>query len=65
MRNTVLTLIAFILSLQLAHSQDDPAPLSAAERSEVIDSVCALLTNIYVFPDVAEHMAKMIRQNRP
>lgn len=36
--------------------------VTAAEQAEIIDSVCAALNRIYVFPDVAMKMEKYVRK---
>ncbi|MBN1827090.1 MAG: S41 family peptidase [Candidatus Eisenbacteria bacterium] len=42
---------------------DTAFPVDARTRAAVIDSVCAALERIYVFPDAAEKMAGALREN--
>lgn len=45
------------------NAQSEPAPLTAAEKMEVIDSITSKLNNNYVFPDVAKEMASLLHKN--
>lgn len=61
MRQTLLTL-ALMLALPVADAAPaKPAPLGAADRHAVIETLDAKLQSHYVFPDVARELAKSIR----
>jgi retinol-binding protein 3 len=47
-----------------ASAQSDDRPLQAGERSAVVESLAEQLIRNYVFPDMAEEMAKVIRENQ-
>lgn len=60
---TFVTLIAATLTAQTAVVMNSPAPLTVAEKSEVVDSISRLLNSNYVFPEVAKEMAQLISKN--
>ena len=49
----------FLLPL-LASAQEMPAPLTAAERAEVVDSISAILDRSYVFPDIGKAIGERL-----
>ena len=58
-----LPLLFIMTAAQTLIAQNNPAPLTDAEKSEVIDSVSRLLNDNYVFPEVAKEMTKLIAIN--
>ena len=63
-------LIASIVSLLLlallsfnGFGQEKVPVIDSETQSAIIDSVSAALNDIYVFPDVAKNMEKLIRKN--
>ncbi|MBV6652664.1 MAG: S41 family peptidase [Mameliella sp.] len=51
-----------LLSLPfLSFGQEEPAPLTAEERKEVIDSISTILDRSYVFPDIGKQIAEHLR----
>ena len=60
----VLAMVVVAYALAMGQmSQDAPPAIDASRRAAVVDSVATLLQTRYVFPDVAEEMAKVLRRN--
>ena len=57
-----ILLICFLLTVATAMSQEMDRPLTAEERSEVVDSISSILNRAYVFADVGEKIANHLRQ---
>ena len=62
MKKLFLTLTFAIICLLTVVAQDSPAPTTAAEQAEVVESINELLQKNYVFPDVADEMAGHIKK---
>jgi hypothetical protein len=62
MKKVFISLVLLILFLQPRGQQtsDQAAPVSETERKQVIDSVCSLLNNNYIFPETAASMCRQI-----
>ena len=56
--------ICLVIAAHTLKAQENVSPLSTTERSEVIDSVCRLLNDNYVFPEVAKKMTSLITKNK-
>lgn len=54
--------IMFAFALPTAGQQLPDKPITPATQAAIIDTVCKLLNDFYVFPDVAKKMEKHIRQ---
>lgn len=66
MKNTpIKSLYLLILCLVTAHvaAQQPPEPLTQAERKSVVEAISQVLKENYIFPEVAEKMAKTIEKN--
>ena len=58
--NTAFIFLSFSSSIQ---GQSKPAPLTETEKKQVVDSVCKILNDYYVYPDVAKKTADYISTN--
>ncbi len=63
MRPTLLPLALLLLAAPLAAEPAPPAlpPFDAAARAAALDSLCATIDSVYVFPDVATRMIERVR----
>jgi hypothetical protein len=60
----LLASMLFSISLSLqAQAPDKPVPLTENEKKQVIDSVSKLLTNEYIYPEVAKKIINAIASN--
>ncbi len=61
-KNVFTSLLVLLFFTSTLNAQTDPAPVTAKEKGEVIDSICAQLNNNYVFPEVAKEMADLLHK---
>ena len=55
--------LTFPVDLAEAQSGDEEITLTAGQQSDIIDSLCKALDEVYIFADVAEQMEKLARDN--
>jgi hypothetical protein len=62
MKKIIISGLLFILIFKTNAQQTPPppAPVTETERKQVIDSICSLLNNNYIFPETAAAMCKQI-----
>ncbi len=61
MKKTLTTSLFVLLAFSgYLQAQSEPAPLTAAEKAEVIDSISAQLERNYIFPEVATEMNALL-----
>ncbi len=61
---TLIPLFIFLLSIHLALSQENTAPLTSQERQTVLDSIASKLDQNYVFPKMATQMIESLRSKQ-
>jgi hypothetical protein len=65
--NTIILIAAFLLLIPLSSPGQEirrqHPPIDNQIQSAIIDSTCLTLNEIYVFPDVAKNMEKLLRKN--
>ncbi len=62
MKNYLLIASLMLAALTMG-AQTDHAPLTAEERQEVVDSISTILQRAYVFEDIGQQIADLLRQN--
>lgn len=62
-KNQILWLSLCVLFTAVGHAQPNPEPLDHAERKQVVEAIGQQLNDNYIFPEVAEKMAKKISRN--
>ncbi|WP_255589708.1 S41 family peptidase [Marinicella meishanensis] len=60
---TLICLLTGLLVAGLATAQEPPAPLTQAEHEAVVEAISRQLQDHYIFPKLADKMAKSIRKN--
>jgi len=61
MKTICKVLVLLLLVLSIAHAQTDSAPLTKQERIAFVKNVSKLLTENYVFPDIAVQIGKHLK----
>lgn len=65
--NTFILIAVFLLLIPLSspgqETRAQQPPIDSKIQSAVIDSICLTLNDVYVFPDVAKNMEKLLRKN--
>lgn len=62
----IISLVIFLLLFINLHAQQSVSEVSALDsktQAAIIDSVTKAMNEVYVFPDVAQNMEKLVRQN--
>ena len=61
-QKTILTVLMFLVGQLLFAQNNQPPKIDSLVKTEVVNSICNLLTSNYVFPDKAKIMSDFLKQ---
>jgi len=56
-------LVCLIINAHSIVSAEEPIPITQKMKTDIIDSVTAVINDIYIFPDVAAKLEKHLKGN--